>query len=206
MKQKTRSATRPKRNEMLLNGTLDQFKTYVLEHKGELEYTNFEGVRLPLVEEIDGPMDFDVAPFVRCGSFFIYSRKENKVLFNYSVEESVDERLKLTEKFFAGLPQLSGSDLMIDVFDMDARKVHYYRSDTGTVRYHEEKEAMWYRDLDRYPYFVDAAKHLGLKKRRLASGKAGYSEDDIYDLIYNFTDELLNGRGALHIAPVWYQL
>jgi hypothetical protein len=185
-----------KRNEVILNCDLKEFEKLIKKLKGNLN----------VIQVVDEPITLDEAEFWRSEpiAFFIFSKADNKLIFNPSVEDEVYNRCVINEKFFKSLSKLTNSDFKVDVWDTESRTVIYCKFVNGELNYCEDPEDMWYEDFENYPYFMKLAKQRGCKKVKDEWGEKNYTEDDKYDIFYDFVDELRNGTGAAKIAPEWY--
>ena len=54
------------------------------------------------------------------------------------------------------------------------------------------------------PYFVKLAKANGLKKKNNENGFKVWDSEEVYDLIYDFRDNLCSEDTYLGLAPDWY--
>jgi hypothetical protein len=190
------------RNEVKLKADLKSFEQLIKKTKGKLEYEDYDGVVLKLIEKVKDRSE-DVQ-FKRRGPFFIYIESENVLEFAHAVDHSVYQRCRYDEDFFKGLSKLTDQDFKIDVWDHESREIHFCKYVNGKLTYASDDEEMWSIDFDGYPYFIKVAKSRGFKKVKNEDGFMDYDADDKYAVIYDLVDLLLNGIGADNIAPSWY--
>ena len=185
------------RNTIYLDINLEQFIDLVKKFKGAMSYSNFEK-KVYLIKEIEDEVDFDAIDFERGGPVFYWSVKSAKLIIHYTIE-SASEQINLNSGFFEEIIKHSKKDFKVSIWDMEARELFYVAYLNGVLKYDCITEDDFYTDV---PYLQKMAKSKGLKK-----SEGEYNEDEMYDLIYDFTDDLLSssGLGYISIAPEWFK-
>jgi uncharacterized protein (TIGR02145 family) len=191
------------RNEVILNCDIKKFEKLIIKFRGKLKTKG----SINLTKEEKGPIS-DVY-FESGGPDFIYSRADKKLFINNSFLGDVGDRCPFlssneTEEFFLGLAKLSDDDFKIDIWNMESKRIHWCKYSNGELLYAFDDEDRWYFDFDSYEYFLSIAKNKELKKIKDEYGNKDYDNEEKYNIIYDFIDELLAGRGATLIAPDWY--
>jgi hypothetical protein len=185
------------RNEIMLNCDYKKFLELVKKFKGKMEYKNFDK-KIPLVELHEEEISFDDLDFERGGPVFYWSKANSKLIIHYSIE-SPSEQINLNGEFFKELSKYTNSDFKITIWDMEIREMFYVLNKNGVLKYDIVCEDDLYTDV---PYVQNLAKSKGLKKK---GGE--YDNDEMYDLIYELTDDFLNSSNStyLEIAPAWFK-
>ncbi len=185
------------RNEIMLNCDYKKFLELVKKFKGNMEYENFDK-KIPLVELHDGEISFDDLEFERGGPVFYWSKANSKLIIHYSIKMP-SEQINLNGDFFKELAKYTTSDFKITIWDMESREMFYVLNKNGALKYDVVCEDDLYTDV---PYVQNLAKSKGLKKK---GGE--YDSDEMYDVIYELTDDFLNSsnNAYLEIAPTWFK-
>ena len=185
------------RNEILLNCDYKKFLELVKKFKEKMEYKYLDK-KIPLIEVHDGEISFDDLEFERGGPVFYWSKTNSKLIIHYSIERP-SEQINLNGNFFKELAKYTKSDFKITIWDMESREMFYVLNKNGILKYDVVCEDDLYTDV---PYVQNLAKSKGLKKK---GGE--YDSDEMYDIIYELTDDFLNASNDtyLEIAPTWFK-
>ena len=185
------------RNEILLNCDYKKFLELVKKFDGKMEYENFDN-KIPLIEVHDEEISFDDLEFERGGPVFYWSEANSKLIIHFSIEMP-SEQINLNGDFFKELAKYTTSDFKITIWDMESREMFYVLYKNGALKYDVVCEDDLYTDV---PYVQNLAKSKGLKKK-----DGEYDYDEMYDVIYELTDDFLNASNEtyLEIAPTWFK-
>ena len=185
------------RNEILLNCDYKKFLELVKKFDGKMEYENFDN-KIPLIEVHDEEISFDDLEFERGGPVFYWSEANSKLIIHFSIEMP-SEQINLNGDFFKELAKYTKSDFKITIWDMESREMFYVLYKNGALKYDVVCEDDLYTDV---PYVQNLAKSKGLKKK-----DGEYDYDEMYDVIYELTDDFLNASNDtyLEIAPAWFK-
>ena len=185
------------RNEIQLNIQLSDLKKIIKKH-----------VSAGVTEKI-----LTVSDTIQCFSditsddisFFYYSEADGKLIMNYLLED-VEDEIRLSEEFFKDLSKHTQSDFKIVYLNHDNWELSFCVFAKGKLSFERTSVSDW-EDSDFFdcvPYFVKLAKANGLKKKKNEDGDKEWDSDEVYDLIYEFRDNLLSGDEYLNLAPDWY--
>ena len=185
------------RNEILLNCDYKKFLELVKKFDGKMEYENFDN-KIPLIEVHDEEISFDDLEFERGGPVFYWSEANSKLIIHFSIEMP-SEQINLNGDFFKELAKYTKSDFKITIWDMESREMFYVLYKNEALKYDVVCEDDLYTDV---PYVQNLAKSKGLKKK-----DGEYDYDEMYDVIYELTDDFLNASNEtyLEIAPAWFK-
>jgi hypothetical protein len=185
------------RNEILLNCDYKKFLELVKKFEGKMEYENFD-ITIPLIEVHEEEISFDGLDFERGGPVFYWSNANSKLIIHYSIEMP-SEQINLNGDFFKEIAKYTNSDFKITIWDMESREMFYVLNKNGELKYDVVCEDDLYTDV---PYVEKLAKSKGLKKK-----DGEYDSDEMYDVIYELTDDFLNASNNtyLEIAPSWFK-
>jgi hypothetical protein len=169
----------------------------VKKFEGKMEYENFD-ITIPLIEVHEEEISFDGLDFERGGPVFYWSKANSKLIIHYSIEMP-SEQINLNGDFFKEIAKYTNSDFKITIWDMESREMFYVLNKNGELKYDVVCEDDLYTDV---PYVEKLAKSKGLKK---IDGE--YDSDEMYDVIYELTDDFLNASNNtyLEIAPSWFK-
>lgn len=185
------------RNEILLNCDYNKFLEIVKKFKGKLQYKNFDK-KIPLIEVHDGEIIFDAIDFERGGPVFYWSKANSKLIIHYTIENP-SEQINLNGDFFKELTKFTKLNFKVSIWDMEAREMFYVHYNNNELKYDIICEDDFYNDV---PYVQKLAKSKGLKKK---GGE--YDSDDMYNVIYELTDDFLTLSSSTYeeIAPSWFK-
>jgi len=192
------------RNTFLLKDDLSAFEKTLKKHKVKLEYDDFGNV-VPLIKEYDESISFDELDF-DLKSVFFYSKNEKKLFLNKLIEDSY-QQIDISEEFLEDFKKNVDGDFKLAVLHKDSFRLVFCKCEGKELQFEATSVEDW-EDPDQFelfPYFVELAKSKGMKKKKNEDGDKYYDTDEIYDLIYEFRDNLLSGDDTyLKIAPDWF--
>jgi len=138
-------------------------------------------------------------------SFFYYSEADGKLIMNYLLED-VEDEIRLSEDFFKDLSKHTKSDFKIVYLDRNLWELSFCVFSKGKISFENSSVSDWEDPcfFDDVPYFVKLAKANGLKMKKDEYGDKVWDSEEVYDLIYDFRDNLLSGDEYLNMAPEWY--
>ena len=185
------------RNEIQLNIQLSDLKKMMKKH-----------VSAGVTEKI-----LTVSDSIQCfsditsddNSFFYYSEADGKLIMNYLLED-VEDEIRLSEDFFKDLSKHTKSDFKIVYLDRNLWELSFCVFSKGKIYFENSSVSDWEDPcfFDDVPYFVKLAKAKGLKKKKDEYGDKVWDSEEVYDLIYDFRDNLLSGDEYLNMAPECY--
>ena len=185
------------RNEIQLNIQLSDLKKMMKKH-----------VSAGVTEKI-----LTVSDSIQCfsditsddNSFFYYSEADGKLIMNYLLED-VEDEIRLSEDFFKDLSKHTKSDFKIVYLDRNLWELSFCVFSKGKIYFEDSSVSDWEDPcfFDDVPYFVKLAKANGLKKKKDEYGDKVWDSEEVYDLIYDFRDNLLSGDEYLNMAPECY--
>ena len=185
------------RNEIQLNIQLSDLKKMMKKH-----------VSAGVTEKI-----LTVSDSIQCfsditsgdNSFFYYSEADGKLIMNYLLED-VEDEIRLSEDFFKDLSKHTKSDFKIVYLDRNLWELSFCVFSKGKIYFENSSVSDWEDPcfFDDVPYFVKLAKANGLKMKKDEYGDKVWDSEEVYDLIYDFRDNLLSGDEYLNMAPEWY--
>jgi hypothetical protein len=138
-------------------------------------------------------------------SFFYYSEANGKLIMNYLLED-VEDEIRLSEEFFKELSKHTKSDFKIVFLDRNLWELSFCVFSKGKLSFESSSVSDWEDPFffDDVPYFVKLAKANGLKMKKDEFGINVWDSEEVYNLIYDFRDNLLSGDEYLNLAPEWY--
>jgi hypothetical protein len=139
-------------------------------------------------------------------SFFYYSEANGKLIINFLLEE-VENEISLNEDIFKDLAKHSKSDFKIVFLDCKFWELSFCAFTNGETKFEKSTLSDWENPyyFDDVPYFVKLAKDKGMKMIKDEDGDKVWDGDEVYDLIYEFRDNLIYGDVYLNLAPDWYK-
>jgi hypothetical protein len=191
------------RNEISLNCSIEVLNKLIKKHGGKSEYDDF-GKKIKLLTVCKEPFYFDELDG-ESSSVFFYSEKENKLIINKVIESSY-QQIDMTEDFFKGLSKLTANDFKVSFINKDNYTLAFCIYSKGELKFVYDGVEEWEDPLyfEEVPYFLELAKQKGMKKKKNEDGDKCFDSEEIYDLIYEFRDNLFSGDTYLKLAPDWY--
>lgn len=191
-------------NEILLKTGITDFNKLLKKHKVKLEYDDF-GTIVPILKEFKESITFDELD-LDSKTVFFYSEPDNLLFTNRTIEDSY-QQIDMDEDFFNDLIKISEGDFKISFLNKDNFRLVFCKYGNKELNFESTSVEEW-EDPDQFelfPYFVELAKSKSMKKKKNEDGDKYYDADEIYDLIYEFRDNLLSGDDTyLKIAPEWF--
>jgi hypothetical protein len=192
------------RNEILFNGKLSDLKKIIKKNGGKDVYNDFDK-KILLIDSFSKLVSCDDLNRNNKEVFF-WSLSNNKFFINRFIESSY-EQIDMSEEFFNEIAKYAINDFKVSFLNKDNFKLVFCICKKGKI-YYEHSTVMDWEDplyFEDIPYFVKLAKESGMKKKRDEYGDKRYDSEEIYDLIYDFRDNLLSGDDTyLKMAPDWY--
>ena len=192
------------RNEILFTGKLSDFRKIVKKFGGRISYKDFEK-EIILIESASKLTSFDEISYDNKEVFF-WSKNECKIIINRLIQSSI-EQIDMNESFFKEIAKYSKSDFKVSFLNKENYTLAFCICKNGNIYFEHSSVNDWEDPLyfEDVPYFVKLAKETGLKKKKDEYGDKRYDTEEIYDLIYDFRDNLLSGDDTyLNLAPDWY--
>jgi hypothetical protein len=194
------------RNEIILNCGLAGINKLIKKHGGKLDYDDF-GKKIKILTISKDPLSFDDLDSDNKSVFF-FSEKEQKLIINKIVNSSFLQ-IDLGKFFFEEIAKYSTANFKISFLNRDKFELVFCIKDNNKIQFETSSIESWEdpKQFEEYPYFLKLAKINGLKKTKDDNGDKLFDSEEIYDLIYDFRDNLLSGDDTyLSIAPEWYLL
>ena len=192
------------RNEIMLKCTLAELNKLIKKHDGKTDYDDF-GSKIKLLTICKEPFSFDDLDSEN-KTVFYYSEQEGKLIIN-SIVDSSYLQIDMTEDFFKDLSKYSNGDFKVSFLNRDSYRLVFCIFSKGEIMFDADGVEDWEDPLyfEIIPYFVELAKQKGMKKKKNEDGDKCYDSDEIYDLIYDFRNDLLTSSDTyLKLAPVWF--
>jgi hypothetical protein len=139
-------------------------------------------------------------------SFFYFSESNGKLIMNFLLRD-VDDEFRFNEDLFKDLAKHTKSDFKMVFLDRNLWELSFCVFTKGEVKYEYSSVSDWEDPFyfDDVPYFVKLAKDRGMKMKKNEDGDKEWDSDEVYDLIYDFRDNLVSGDEYLNLAPDWYK-
>jgi hypothetical protein len=139
-------------------------------------------------------------------SFFYFSESNGKLIMNFLLSD-VDNVFRFSDDLFKDLAKHSKSDFKIVFLDRNLWELSFCVFTKGEVKYEYSSVSDWEDPyyFDDVPYFVKLAKDRGMEMKKNEDGYKEWDSDEVYDLIYDFRDNLVSGVEYLNLAPDWYK-
>jgi hypothetical protein len=186
------------KNEILLDLKFSELKTLMSKYL----MNSFTDKILTISESIQSFADITSDD----KSFFYYSEANGKLIMNYLLEE-VENEMSLNQDIFKELAKHSKSDFKIVFLDCKFWELSFCAFTNGETKFEKSTISDWENPyyFDDVPYFVKLAKDKGMKMIKDEDGDKVWDGDEVYDLIYEFRDNLIYGDIYLNLAPDWYK-
>ena len=138
-------------------------------------------------------------------SYFYFSEAKGKLILNYLIEDNYD-KFEFGLDFFKEISKHSKGDFKIVYLDRSLWRLSFCLFTKGEVQFMEDSVSDWEDPMyfDDIPYFAKLAKSRGMKKKKDEYGDKVWDSEEVYDLIYEFRDNLASGYEYENIAPDWY--
>lgn len=139
-------------------------------------------------------------------SFFYFSESNGKLIMNFLLID-VDDEFRFNDDLFKDLAKHTKSDFKMVFLDRNLWELSFCVFTKGEVKYEYSSVSDWEDPFyfDDVPYFVKLAKNRGMKMKKNEDGDKEWDSDEVYDLIYDFRDNLVSGIEYLNLAPDWYK-
>jgi hypothetical protein len=139
-------------------------------------------------------------------SFFYFSESNGKLIMNFLLRD-VDDEFRFNDDLFKDLAKHTKSDFKMVFLDRNLWELSFCVFTKGEVKYEYSSVSDWEDPFyfDDVPYFVKLAKDRGMKMKKNEDGDKEWDSDEVYDLIYDFRDNLVSGDEYLNLAPDWYK-
>lgn len=139
-------------------------------------------------------------------SFFYYSESSGKLIMNFLLRD-VEDEFRFNDDLFKDLSKHCKSDFKLVFLDRNLWELSFCVYTKGEVKYEYSSVSDWEDPFyfDDVPYFVKLAKARGMKMKKNEDGEKEWDADEVYDLIYDFRDNLVSGDEYLNLAPDWYK-
>jgi len=139
-------------------------------------------------------------------SFFYFSESNGKLIMNFLLRD-VDDEFRFNDDLFKDLAKHTKSDFKMVFLDRNLWELSFCVFTKGEVKYEYSSVSDWEDPFyfDDIPYFVKLAKDRGMKMKKNEDGDKEWDSDEVYDLIYDFRDNLVSGDEYLNLAPDWYK-
>lgn len=140
-------------------------------------------------------------------AFFYFSEADGKLIMNYLIEDNYGrDEFNFCSDFFKDLSKYAKGDFKIVYLQRDIWKLSFCVFTNGEIQFLEDGVSDWEDPLyfDDVPYFVKLAKARGMKKKKDEDGDKVWDSEEVYDLIYQFRDNLAAGGEYENLAPEWY--
>jgi hypothetical protein len=139
-------------------------------------------------------------------SFFYFSESNGKLIMNFLLRD-VDDEFRFNEDLFKDLAKHTKSDFKMVFLDRNLWELSFCVFTKSEVKYEYSSVTDWEDPFyfDDIPYFVKLAKDRGMKMKKNEDGDKEWDSDEVYDLIYDFRDNLVSGDEYLNLAPDWYK-
>ncbi len=139
-------------------------------------------------------------------SFFYFSESNGKLIMNFLLRD-VDDEFRFNEDLFKDLAKHTKSDFKMVFLDRNLWELSFCVFTKSEVKYEYSSVSDWEDPFyfDDIPYFVKLAKDRGMKMKKNEDGDKEWDSDEVYDLIYDFRDNLVSGDEYLNLAPDWYK-
>ena len=139
-------------------------------------------------------------------SFFYFSESNGKLIMNFLLRD-VDDEFRFNEDLFKDLAKHTKSDFKMVFLDRNLWELSFCVFTKGEIKYEYSSVSDWEDPFyfDDIPYFVKLAKDRGMKMKKNEDGDKEWDSDEVYDLIYDFRDNLVSGDEYLNLAPDWYK-
>ncbi len=193
------------RNEIILNGSLSDLRKLIKKHDGKEEYIDFDD-EIKLLIPTEESLRFSDVEALSAKNVFYYCEKDGKLIINNIVDSSY-EQIVMSESFFKDLAKLVTADFKISFLNKDNYELVFCVKQKNEILFESSAVENW-EDPDQfeaYPYFVQLAIKKGLKKIKDEFDEELFDSEEVYDIIYEFRDNLLSGDDTyLNLAPDWY--
>jgi hypothetical protein len=138
-------------------------------------------------------------------SYFYFVESEGKLIMNYLIQDNYDE-FRLDEDFFKELSKHTNADFKIAYVNRNIWSLSFCLFSKGEIQFSEDSVNEWEDPMyfDDYPYFVKLAKSKGMKKKKDEFDDKVWDSQEVYDLIYEFRDNIASGYEYVNLAPEWY--
>ena len=139
-------------------------------------------------------------------SFFYFSESNGKLIMNFLLRD-VDDEFRFNEDLFKDLAKHTKSDFKMVFLDRNLWELSFCVFTKGEIKYEYSSVSDWEDPFyfDDVPYFVKLAKDRGMKMKKNEDADKEWDSDEVYDLIYDFRDNLVSGDEYLNLAPDWYK-
>jgi len=139
-------------------------------------------------------------------SFFYFSESNGKLIMNFLLRD-VDDEFRFNDDLFKDLAKHTKSDFKMVFLDRNLWELSFCVFTKGEIKYEYSSVSDWEDPFyfDDVPYFVKLAKDRGMKMKKNEDGDKEWDSDEVYDLIYDFRDNLVTGDEYLNLAPDWYK-
>ncbi len=150
-----------------------------------------------LIKVSEEIISFDQINFDDEGTLFYVSRTDSKLIINYCYA-CIEDYIVFDKCLIADFQKITRCNFKICIYDSITHNIYYASNKDNVCNFYLLKEEELY---NRSEYINGLANLSGFKK---ANGK--YADDDMYSLLYEFSNTLLSksGKGYLLVAPNWF--
>ena len=192
------------RNQLKLNIKYEELKKIIKKHGGVFSFERFGQISelLVLVNDTFSLSDLQGDE----SSVFFFSDKSQMLFINPFVIDSY-QQIDMQIDFFKSLVKFATSEFKVSFLNRDSFKLVFCVYNDKKLNFEASTREDWEDPcfFEDYPYFVELANERGLKKIMNEDDEELYDSEDVYNIIYNFRENLLSSDDTyLKIAPSWY--